>query len=226
MSTPETRPARTSRSLTTSRRPAGVSRLQSPTCRSLRGSVADVPESHDEPSGPPESPRGISRRSRHRALPTERSEDDSLRGSLTVPPGGFEPPPLPPEGSALSPELWGPGVSPTVAGPDRPPVRVSGLPGVPSPDGRRVPAPPRASRPLTVRSRSADGPSTVRRRPSDAPGDGPAATLATVPRQRRQGVGALLSGARASGATAARTASTTGCAAPGSVKRVDEVWIQ
>lgn len=26
-----------------------------------------------------------------------------------VPPGGFEPPPLPPEGSALSPELWGPG---------------------------------------------------------------------------------------------------------------------
>jgi hypothetical protein len=25
-----------------------------------------------------------------------------------VPPGGFEPPPLPPEGSALSPELWGP----------------------------------------------------------------------------------------------------------------------
>ena len=25
-----------------------------------------------------------------------------------MPPGGFEPPPLPPEGSALSPELWGP----------------------------------------------------------------------------------------------------------------------
>ena len=27
----------------------------------------------------------------------------------SVPPGRFELPPLPPEGSALSPELWGPG---------------------------------------------------------------------------------------------------------------------
>ena len=68
-------------------------------------------------------------------------------------------------------------------------------------DGRLLPGPPRTSRPVPVRCPSGD-------------------------RRIRQGVGALLAGAPASGATAARTASTTGCAAPGSVYSVDEVWIQ
>ena len=33
---------------------------------------------------------------------------------MVVPPGRFELPPLPPEGSALSPELWGPKCSSTL----------------------------------------------------------------------------------------------------------------
>ncbi len=91
---------------------------------------------------------GDGRRRRHRARPIERSENVRLRGNVTVPPGGFEPPPLPPEGSALSPELWGL-VGEINRSRSREPVptaRVASVSRRP-PDGRRGTGPHRASRP-------------------------------------------------------------------------------
>ncbi len=71
-----------------------------------------------------------------------------LGRQFPVPPGGFEPPPLPPEGSALSPELWGPRGATTVAGPAwAPGQRVSRTRRDCRADGRRGAGLPRASRP-------------------------------------------------------------------------------